>query len=115
MEAYYDYTKSPGVRSTPRNSSQAWGLLAMARYKWTQPDAPTSFIDIGWGVQVANRTTRDLESKINSTPVLDFGVVLGRGHEAAIVAARFLHVSNAGTVGDNRGQNQLYLLVQIPF
>lgn len=116
MEGYYHFSTSPGagVRRWGPNSSQSWGLLALSRYTWTNPGAPTMFADIGWGLQIASRATRDLESKLNSTPIIDLGVVIGK-EERAFVGARFLHMSNAGLVGDNRGQNQIFFLVQFPF
>ena len=113
-EFYYGYSKSNGVKEFPANSSSAFGVLAYGRYYWRPKDAPDSFIDLGWGFQGQSRSSHDLESKINSTPFFDFGIVLGKDHERALVGARFLHVSNANTVGDNQGQNQIYLLIQIP-
>lgn len=114
IETYYDITKSPGVRNTPPNSTQAWGTLAMARYRYSNMDAPTGFLDVGWGFQYADRSTRDLSSKVNSTPVIDLGFEIGREHPGALVAARLLHISNAGTMPKNKGQNELFLLIQIP-
>ena len=114
-EIYYDYTKSNGVKAFPANSSSAYGLLALARYTWRPKDAPDSFLDIGWGVQFLSRSSHDLQSKINSTPCLDFGIILGKDHPRATVGARFMHISNAHTVGANEGQNQVYLLIQVPF
>ena len=114
VETYYDLTKSPGVRNTPPNSTQAWGALAMARYRHSNADSPTGFLDVGWGLQYADRTTRDLSSKLNSTPVIDLGFEIGRQHPGALVAARLLHISNAGTEHKNKGQNELFLLIQVP-
>jgi len=114
MEAYYDFSKSNGVKEFPANTSSAYGLLAYSRYFWRPKDAPNSFLDIGWGVQFLSQTSHDLESKINSTPFIDFGFVMGKDHPRAYVGARFLHISNAGTVGNNQGQNQIYFLMQIP-
>jgi hypothetical protein len=114
LEAYYDLTSSPGVRNTPPNTSIAWGTLAMARYRYANTDSPTGFLDIGWGLQYADQTTRDLSTKLNSTPVIDVGFEIGREHPGVLVAARLLHISNAGTVRKNKGQNELFLLIQIP-
>jgi len=114
LEGYYDLTTSPGVRNTPPNTSVAWGTLAMARYRYASIDSPTGFLDVGWGLQYADQTTRDLSSKLNSTPVIDLGFEIGREHPGALVAARLLHISNAGTERKNKGQNELFLLIQIP-
>jgi hypothetical protein len=113
-ELYYDYSKSNGVKEFPANSSSAFGLLLMSRYRWKGADAPSLFFDIGWGVQSLSRTSHDLESKINSTPVIDFGFIVGPDHERGFVGARFMHISNAHTVGNNQGQNQFFLLIQLP-
>ena len=114
-ELYYNYSKSNGIKAYPANSSSAFGVLAYSRYTWYPKEAPASFFDLGWGIQVASRTTHDLESKINSTPFFDFGIIVGPDHPRAFVGGRFMHISNAGTVGKNEGQNQIYFLVQIPF
>lgn len=114
LEVYYDLTSSPGVRNTPPNTTDAWGSLAMARYRYANTDSPTAFLDIGWGLQYANKPTRDLSSKLNSTPTVDVGFEIGREHPGLLVAARLLHISNAGTVPKNRGQNELFLLIQVP-
>ncbi len=114
MEAYYDYSKSNGVKKFPANSSSGYGLIAYSRYYWTPKDAPDSFLDIGWGVQFLSQASHDLESKVNSTPFIGFGIVMGKDHPRAYVGARFMHISNGGTVGNNQGQNQIFFLVQIP-
>lgn len=113
-EVYYDLSKSNGVKNFPANTTSAWGFLTYARYRWRPKSAPASFLDIGWGLQDASRTSRDLVSKLNSTPFVDFGIVVGQDHERAFVGARLLHISNANTVDHNRGQNQIYLLIQLP-
>lgn len=114
-ELYYNYSKSTGVKEFPANTSSAFGVLAYARYYWRPKDAPNSFFDLGWSVQVLSQPSHDLESKINSSPFFDFGIIVGKEHDRAFVGARFMHVSNAGTVGNNQGQNQIFFLVQIPF
>lgn len=113
-EIYYNTSKGPGYGNRPANSAQAWGILAYARYRWVQPDAPRMFADIGWGVQGASRVTRDLSSKINSTPVFDLGVIIGSDHERSLIGVRYMHISNAGTVPRNKGQNELFLFLQMP-
>jgi hypothetical protein len=115
VEAYYDFSKSTGIKAFPANTTSAYGVLAYSRYYWRPKDAPNSFFDLGWGAQFLSKPSHDLESKINSTPFFDFGIVMGKEHERALVGARFMHVSNAGTVGNNQGQNQIFFLVQIPF
>lgn len=114
VEAYYNFSKSTGVKEFPANTSSAYGILVYSRYFWRPKDAPDSFLDIGWGGQALSRSSHDLESKVNSTPFVDFGIVLGKEHSRGYVGARFMHISNANTVGNNQGQNQIFFLVQIP-
>lgn len=113
-ELYYDLSQGPRWGTHPENSAQAWGLLALARYYWTQPGSPKMFADIGWGVQHAGVKTRDLSSKLNSTPFFDLGVLIGSDHTRSLVGVRFMHVSNGGAVRRNKGQNEIFLFVQLP-
>jgi hypothetical protein len=113
-EMYYNVSEGPGWGNRPANSAQAWGVLAYARYHWTEPGAPRMFADIGWGIQVGSRATRDLSSKLNSTPLFDLGVVIGSDHERTLVGVRYMHISNGGSVHRNKGQNELFLFVQLP-
>jgi hypothetical protein len=112
-EAYYYFSQSNGVKKTPPNSTSAYGALLYSRYRWRSTNAPDAFLDIGWGLQEASATTRDLSSRFNSTPMLDLGFVLDR--DRAFVGARFVHISNANTVNNNRGQNQIFFFIQAPF
>jgi len=52
----------------------------------------------------------DLTSKINSTPMLGIGISWDTGQGEGSLGIRFLHISNAGTVQPNQGQNQLFLV-----
>lgn len=115
IEAYYDVTRSPGVKSTPPNSSQAWGTIGYGRYTWGFRNTTRGFFDIGWGLQYVSRKSRDLSSKLNSTPVFDLGMEIGRERPGVHLAIRYLHISNAGTVRKNKGENELFFLVQVPF
>lgn len=115
VEIYYDLSKSHGVQRRPPNTTSAWGVLAYSRYRWASLRTPTVFLDIGWGLQDASAATRDLSSRLNSTPMIDFGFILGPDRDRAFVGARLMHISNAGTVPNNRGQNQIFVFVQVPF
>ncbi len=44
--------------------------------------------------------------------MFDLGFEIGLEHPLG--AARLLYISNAGTVPKNKGQNELFLLIQIP-
>ena len=51
-----------------------------------------------------------MDSKINSTPMIGFGVSWNTSEGEASIGLRLLHISNAGLVGKNQGQNQLFLV-----
>jgi len=112
-EGYVDYTDSVGSIH-PRESTYATGGLAFARW-WVRPLRFVSFYaDLGWGFQVATQPTYDLPSDINSTPMLDLGTALPMGKsQQLLLGFRFLHISNAGFVTPNRGQDEFFFTAGI--
>ncbi len=109
-EGYGDFTQSQPFDGFPAYPSVAFGGLAYARWWWRQDSAPTAlYTDLGWGLQWANRSTPDLDSELNSTPVLDLGCQFRWGSQDCMVGFRYLHISNAGLILPNYGQNQLFL------
>ena len=109
-EAYYDQTRSPGASGQGPNSSYSYGVLAYARYRWPKKRGWGLYATAGWGLQYTDRTSVDLDSHINSTPMLGLGVAFDTGDGEGTIGLRFLHISNAGLVGRNQGQNQLFLV-----
>ncbi len=107
-EAYLDYTDTVGA-IRPREATYAGGGLGFARW-WGRPFkvGPAFYADLGWGLQVATRPTYDLPSEVNSTPMFDIGAALPAGREQILLGIRFLHISNAGLVPPNRGQDQFF-------
>jgi len=112
----YELTISPtwsrGIDKDPPNVSWNYGLLGIARYRWPQKaDGAGFYVDLGFGVLQAGRATHDLPSRTNTTPMLGFGFAFPRAGHEFLLGVRLLHISNAGTEGqhrgDNRGQNQL--------
>ncbi|MFZ4508247.1 MAG: acyloxyacyl hydrolase [Fimbriimonas sp.] len=103
-ELYIDGTRSRGASGQPANSTWAIGAIGYARYEFGN----RYYVDLGLGVQYANRRTVDLDSLFNTTPCLAVGWILP-GQEAWNVGFRFLHVSNGGSSGKNQGQNFLAL------
>lgn len=110
LSAYWSYSHSQGIRNDAANSYQAYGVLAAGRYRWRAGQVRL-FGDVGLGIQMLSHQSRDLDSKINTTPVLDLGLEFDCG----LLGVRLLHVSNAGVVGGNEGQNQLFLFVAASF
>jgi hypothetical protein len=112
LEAYYlQNHRLPVARVTSMDTS-AYGLLAYARYQWPQAGQSYRIVaDFGWGLQKAADTSRDLGSRLNSTPMLDIGVAFGPKHRETLVTLRLLHMSNASLAHRNRGQNQAFLMI----
>ncbi len=114
-EAYYDHTSSRGASGFPPNEAESFGVLAYGLWHWQASKKFGIYGTAGWGLQYTNRTSVDLDSKINSTPMVGLGVTWGMGKTEAAIGLRVLHISNAGFVGNNQGQNQLYLVYSLRF
>ena len=115
-EGYLDATRSNGSSGYGPNSTIALGGLAYARWRW-QVDSRGNgvFVDLGWGLQLADHTTLDLNSQLNSTPFLRIGGAHRVGREEYFVGLGYLHISNAGLARPNFGQNELFLTVAIRY
>ncbi len=115
-EAYVDHTQTTGHLSRPADSTFAGGVLGFARWRWPVNKAGMGFyMDFGWGFQYANQTTLDLDSVVNSTPLLGIGESFKIGTQEYLVGLRVLHISDAGLKGKNFGQNELYLTLGLRF
>lgn len=106
LHLYFERSWSTPQPEFPRVTSDAVGLIATASWEdmWTK--AFGTYFRVGWGLQVQNRTSNDLESYVNSSPTMGFGFILRSGGELRF-GVDYLHLSNGGTVGRNLGQNQL--------
>jgi hypothetical protein len=114
LEAYTDRTHSVNEPKSP--DTKAFGVLAMARWHGRRDQYGQGFyFDLGWGFQLADRRTIDLDSRLNSTPVIDLGTTFPLGRQELMVGLRFLHASNAGLVGRNQGSNQFFLTAGVRF
>ncbi|HRF60736.1 MAG TPA: acyloxyacyl hydrolase [Fimbriimonadaceae bacterium] len=96
----------------PGDTTTSIGALALARWPVRWARGVFGYVEAGWGLQYASALTIDLPSRLNSTPTLGFGFDLG---ERLRLGVRYLHISNAGTVGNNPGQNQLFVMVGYRF
>jgi len=108
-EAYYTRTAGGDNDGAPVDIAHAYGLMATARYERPLLGRVSFYAELGWGLQVVDRRTIDLSSRINSTPTIGLGIVFP-GNQL-YVGWRWQHVSNAGTNGNNQGQNQFQLRV----
>jgi len=116
VEGYIDHTQSDGGSGFPPNSTFAAGGLAFARWRWPMDkDGNGVYADLGWGMQLANRPTLDLDSRLNSTPVCGFGGAYRDGDREYLIGLELLHISNAGTVRPNYGQNELFFTMTVRY
>lgn len=108
-EVYWDHTSSRGASGRGPNQAESFGALAYGRWRWPMHRGLGLYASAGWGLQWTNRTSVDLDSQLNSTPMVGLGVSFDTGHGEGNLGLRFIHISNAGFVGSNQGQNQLFL------
>jgi hypothetical protein len=115
FEGYFDRTSSRFRYDNPRDTYSFGGLVS-ARWYWPRNEFGWGMYgDLGWGLQYANHPTRDLDSTVNSTPMIGFGGVFASGRNEYLIGLRLLHISNAGTKEPNQGQNQLFLTLGYRF
>jgi len=114
-EAYYDHNSSRGASGDGPNQAETFGVMAYGRWRWPQRRGFGFYATLGWGLQYTNRTSIDLDSNVNSTPMAGLGFSWDTGDQEGSIGLRFLHISNAGTRGRNQGQNQLYLVYGLRF
>lgn len=94
----------------------AIGGLAYGRWFWPHDELDRKmFFDLGWGFQYASHPTFDLDTRINSTPILGFGALFPMGPREFLLSLRLLHISNGGTDKPNRGQNEILLIMGVRF
>ncbi len=108
LETHLSYTYGGGWRLQPRDQSLSLGVLAMGRYENIGPSRRGFYVEAGWGLHYSSRRTWDLNTLLNSTPTFGVGVLFPyRVSSVGSIGLRLMHISNAGTVGSNQGQNQL--------
>jgi hypothetical protein len=114
-QGYVDYTNSIGYIH-PRYSTFATGAIAYARW-WGQPfsHGPKLYTELGEGLQIASQPTYDLPSDMNSTPILGVGFAVPFAAHDCLFGVRLLHISNAGFVSPNRGNDELFFTAAISF
>lgn len=109
---YQNLTGGPND-GTPNGRLVTGGILGLARFRSPLEGETAWVTGLGWGLQYGDRATRDLDSRLNSTPVVELGLSMGKPTREVLLMVRFLHVSNAGLKGSNQGQNQTYIYVAI--
>jgi hypothetical protein len=115
IEGYFGQTRSNGVKDRPPNLTTELGLVGLARYRYPWTGSLSTFIDVGWGLQYTSQRTNDLNSRLNSSPIIGYGVSIPTHGTELTISLRLLHLSNAGMAPPNKGQNQLLLSVGMRF
>ena len=110
LEASIARTGSKGNRFEGPNTDTQLGFLAIHRLRWGLSRNLSVFTEVGMGLLYVDRLTIDLDSHINSTPLVGGGFLIGPDQQY-LVALRVLHISNGGLTQRNFGQNMLYLTI----
>lgn len=110
LETNISYSYGGGWRFRHRDQALSVGIAAIAKYEVIGPSRRGSYFEMGWGLNYASRRTWDLNTLLNSTPLLGAGITFPyRQDSVGYLGLRVFHISNAGTYGSNQGQNQLCL------
>lgn len=115
LEAYHLFTKGGGLYEFGPDRSFAYGVLAHSRWYSKGGRTGRFFAEFGWGLQVQNTITHDMGSRINSTPTVGLGWTGPLAGTDLQVTLRFMHMSSAGLVTRNLGQNQIQVLAGFRF
>ena len=113
LEAYYEHSngKNLGRRGI---STEALGAIWYARFRFPSRSI-NLFLDIGEGAQLSTSESFDLGTRLNSSPMIGFGFTVRQGSQETLIGIRLLHLSNANTNGENRGQNQMLFYTSVKF
>lgn len=114
-ELYTLHTAGGNKFQFPPDCTNALGFLAHARYEVRPKKGIGSYLDLGFGVQAASQSTLDLPSRVNTTPTIAGGLIFPLGSGDIYLGFRLMHISNAGTKGNNPGQNQIRLAIGYRF
>jgi len=111
-EVYIDHAQNSGASSIDPNSTFAVGALASSRWRWPLDRQGNGiYFELGWGLQLSDHPTLDLDSQLNSTPITGVGGSFKVGPREFLIGLRYLHISNADLKGHNLGENELLLMV----
>ncbi len=115
VEGYYMFTKGGGFENLPVDKMHSYGILATARYWPKVFRNVNTYFDLSFGVVSNSITTRDMESKINTTPSIGAGVGWTLKECDVLAGVRLFHMSNGGTSGANQGSNNIQYILTIRF
>ena len=115
VRGYYMFSKGSEFRGGPVFNMHTVGLTASARY-WNELIKGTdTYLELGWGLAFNNMVTRDLDTRLLSTPVIGLGMVIPGTDAKYSLSVRWFHMSNAGTRGNNQGLNMVHYGLQVRF
>lgn len=113
LEGYANYSW-PHVPVGKRSTTLVqFGVLALARYDFRTLRV-NWFYEAGWGINLSNHTSVDLDTTLNSTPAMGLGFYTDTD-KSRFFEIRSIHMSNAGTNKGNNGQNQLWFSYSFRF
>ncbi len=112
---YYMFTKGAGFEGVAVDHMHSYGFNVGARYWNHFWKGGNTFVDMGWGLAYNNKSTRDLDTRLVSTPYLGIGAAFEIGSVPVISGIRWFHMSNGGTKGNNQGSNQIQYWVGVRF
>lgn len=112
---YYMKTRGKGIVGQDLPVLHSYGLMVTSRYWGHFIRGLDTYFEFGWGLVFNNVATRDVDSKINSTPVIGVGAAVPILESELLLAIRYYHQSNAGLEGTNRGLNSINFSVGIRF
>ncbi|ARU41655.1 hypothetical protein CCB80_11085 [Armatimonadetes bacterium Uphvl-Ar1] len=112
---YFMPTRAAALDGNPANTMYTWGVKLGARYWNEYIPGWTTFLDLGWGVSYAERTTQDLPNQLNSTPFFGIGVMTEYLGQEYVFSIRWHHMSNGATNNDNQGFNAIQYSIGVRF
>lgn len=111
IEGYFLRTYTDYKPWVPGDANFDTGILVSGRYEFPLRDKSTrGFWEAGWGLHISDEGTYDLDSVINSSPTVGVGIKWLEKRPITLTA-RLMHISNAGSVGKNKGQNQFWIML----
>lgn len=113
---YYHRSTSKGVSGQPANGTDAFGTLGLARY-YIGPriGGMAPYAEAGLGIQFQDQETVDQSSTYSFSPTVGVGISMRGKDSELMLGVRLLHLSNAGTRGNNQGSNQILITMGLRF
>jgi len=97
----------------PVENAYGAGLTPLLlKYNFTAGSRIAPYLEGGGGLLITNRDVPTIGNTVNFTPQVAFGVqVFARERRSINIAARYLHISNAGLSDPNPGVNTIQFTI----